>query len=150
MTAPSRGEKPDRFFVSDKDPNYVYRFMNQADRRMIEVQSLGWESVQGESPVPLPAGTLPSGQTSETPGGNVVRRGDLVLMRMPKEQWETQVKAEKDVARERQDATIDTMVADANEGAVRALRNLGYRNVPRRLVFREDATAEISELQRKE
>jgi hypothetical protein len=138
----------DRLFVPDKDANFVYRWMNERDRRMTEVEYYGWESVKDPGP-PLPAGTLPAGQVSETPTGTVRKRGDLILMRMPKEQWEKTVKAEKDAARERQEDTVDTMVADANEGAQRRLRELGYRNVPKRLVFREEADAEITELSHK-
>lgn len=138
----------DRFHVPDKDENFVYRWVNERDRRMIEAEYLGWESVKDPAP-PVPAGTLPAGQVGETPTGTVRKRGDLILMRMPKEQWEQTIGADKKEARERQEATVDTMVEDANEGAQRRLRDLGYRNVPKRLVFREDADPEIHELSKK-
>jgi len=138
----------DRFRVQDEDPGFKYRWMNEKDRRMLEAEFQGWETVKDPAP-PVPAGTLPPGQVSETPTGIVRKRGDLILMRMPKEQWEKTIHADKLEARERQEATVDTMVQDANEGAQRQLRNLGYRNVPKRLVFREDADPEIKELTQK-
>jgi hypothetical protein len=41
------------------------------------------------------------------------------------------------------------MIEEANEGAQRQLRNRGYKNIPRKLVFREDAGPEIAELSKK-
>jgi hypothetical protein len=72
------------------------------------------------------------------PGGGVVRRGDLILYRMPMDKWEKTVHAATEKQRRAQETTLDTMVAQSQENAAKALRDRGQKRIPRDLVFRED------------
>jgi hypothetical protein len=137
-------QRPDRLFVPDKDPAYVYRWMNaqagpQGDQNLYIAQYEGWE------PAPYDASKVPQsvqnvvGQATDERGGTpAMRRGDLVLYRMPKERFEKTVARQTEEARRRQETTLDTMVLQAQENAARALRNRGQSRVPGDLVFREN------------
>lgn len=125
----------DQFYVGDKDPNYVYRFLNTAERNMIGKKWDGWEIVTGppENPVSV------VGQSTETPSGGVTRqRGDLILARMPVAEFDKKIAGPRQQARERQQHQLDTMVDDSNERARSAARSAGISNIPRQMVFRED------------
>ena len=139
----------DRFLVPDADPAWKYRWMNDQDRRMSEIQYRGWTPVVDipkPGTVSLTPPALIQGQSTNNPSGGVIRRrGDVILMRMPREQWENSVKAQKDDVRERQHTVFDTMVDNANQQAREAMINAGYKGVPRKLVFQEEAGAEIGE-----
>ena len=82
------GGKVDRLYVSDKDPDYYYRWCNQQDANMMELQLLGFRGVEGEDPLLRSFTPVAPGQSSDVPGGAVRRRGDLVLMRVRKEVFE--------------------------------------------------------------
>ena len=137
-------QRPDRLFVPDKDPNFVYRWMNcsagpQGDQNMYMAQHEGWEVAPMDADKIPPAVLSVTGQAVSQPGGSTAhRRGDLVLYRMPKEQWEKTVHAETLDNAARQGASIDTMVLQAQENAARQLRDRGQKRIPRDLVFRED------------
>jgi hypothetical protein len=137
-------QKPDRLFVPDKDPAFVYRWINvtagpQGDQNSYISQWEGWEPAPLD-PTKVPQAVLnATGQSTNDPISSTVnRRGDLALFRMPRERFERTVAAETKAARERQESTLDTMVLQAQENAARALRNRGQSRVPGNLVFRED------------
>lgn len=97
----------------------------------------GWQPVLED--VKVPSEVLSSiGQGVSNPGGGVVRRGDLSLYRMPKEQWERTVHADTLENQKRMNTTIDTMVLQANENVTRTLRDRGQNRIPAHMVFRED------------
>jgi hypothetical protein len=139
-----RGPKPDRLFVPDKDPAYVYRWINASqgphgDQNLYMTQWEGWEPAPMD-PTKLPPGVLAAvGQEVSAPGGGTIhRRGDLVLYRMKREVWERTIHAETEENRKRQETTLDTMVLQAQENAARALRSRGQTRIPSNLVFREN------------
>src|SRR5262245_17081164 len=136
--------RPDRLFVPDKDPDYVYHWMNaasgpQGDQNLYMATWEGWE------PAPMDPDKLPPAvlnatqqQISQAGGGTGHRRGDLVLYRMRREVWEKTVHASTQENLRRQQTTLDTMVLQAQENAARALRERGQSNIPKNLVFSED------------
>lgn len=137
-------QKPDRLFVPDKDPDFVYHWMNnaagpQGDQNMYMAQHEGWEPAPMD-PSKLPPGVLEATlQTTSQPGGGTThRRGDLVLYRMRREAWEKLREEERYENQKRQDTTLDTMVMQAQENAAKNLRDRGQKRIPRDLVFRED------------
>ena len=140
---------PDRFFVKEKDPNFVYRWCNEKDRVMFERQFQGYEVVTGPAELP----PLLGGQSSENPtGGTVRRRGDLILMRIPRDAFEEKIRKPIREARERQEASVDTMIYEANEAAKRQLRTAGYdgQQLRARMVFNDQEPGPgISEQNRK-
>lgn len=129
----------DPFFVPDKDPAYEYFWGNRADRNMIELLSQGWEVVSGAPE--LPAGVRQkiaglTGQSSEVPVTDEVRtRGDLVLVRMPKDLFEERVAAPTRMRIARQRASLDTLVDRANDQARAALAQSRQRSIRERHVF---------------
>lgn len=132
------GGRPDRLFVSDKDPDYYYRWMNQRDMNIMSAQMDGYQPVIGEDPM-MKLIPLPTGQSTENPSGGVVRqRGDLILMRIRKEAHEEIIGARDREARERQSASLDTMVHQANDNARKALHERGQKNIPAQMVFRDE------------
>jgi hypothetical protein len=137
-------QRPDRLYVPDKDPEYTYRWMNsqagpQGDQNMYMAQFEGWEPAPMD-PTKLPPGVLAvnSQENSQSGGGLVHRRGDLVLYRMKREQFEKTVAKEVEDSRVRMESTIDTMVLQAKENASKALRDRGQKRIPSDIVFRED------------
>jgi len=142
MTEPSTPR--DRFFVSDKDPDYVYRWCNEKERVMLERIDQGFEVAKGKE-VELPVELRPL-QTTETPtAGTVRRRGDVILMRCRRDVFEARVLKPREAQRERQKMTVDTMIHQANEHAQRDLRKAGYRDdqVRKRMMFSEDSEPKI-------
>lgn len=134
--------KPDLLYVPNKEEGYVYHWFNASpsqhgDFNLFTAQNEGWDAVLDLSKVPTDILNR-VGQSSDSPGGGVVRRGDLVLYRMPREQWERTVHAETEANRSRMATTIDTMVAQAHEQAAKALKDRGQSRIPSKLVFRED------------
>jgi hypothetical protein len=112
-------------FVSDKDPNHVYRWCNTHERAMNLRRYQGWETAFTKDAVPPEIAA--QGQSTAAPaGGTTITRGDLILMRMPKELHEERIVRPIRERRERQNITLDTMVQQANEEAQRALRAAGY------------------------
>lgn len=128
----------DRLYVSDKDPEFYYHWFNRNDMNMMQAQMDGYSAVLGEDPAAVIPGLLPAGQSTENPTGGVVRmRGDLVLMKIRKEAYERTVGAREHEARERQSASLDTMVLQANENARKQLKERGQKQVPSSMVFRD-------------
>lgn len=129
---------PDFFYWPDKEDGYYYRFVNEKDRNLMLAQYDGFEPVLETEENQKLMGRLPSAIGAAATVGGVVRRGDLVLMRVRKEQAARTFKARERQIRERHATTIDTMVAQANENAVKAARDAGVE-VPkdRPLVFVE-------------
>jgi hypothetical protein len=118
----------DRFFVADKDPNFAYRWVNQNERTMLQRRFDGWTNVPPKDES-VPAEIAAMGQSIANPaGGTVQQRGDVILMRMPREHFERRIRKPKERARERQAASVDTMVQKANEDARKALRAQGYKD----------------------
>lgn len=140
MTPPFSGNAfPDRFFIPDADPNYVYRWSHPHERVMNEREYQGWEVVLDPPKAGTPPPVLPPGQATETPGGGIRRqRGEMICLRIPRPVWEERIRAPKQKAREEQAASIDTMVAEANEYAKRQVRQRTGQAPTRDLVFRED------------
>ena len=125
-----RSEDPghdDYFFVDDKEPGFVYRWCNQKDRAMMMRKREGWE-VDNRPEASLPQAVAAMGQELANPAGGTVRqRGDVILMRIPRDRFETRVRAPREAARERQRITVDTMVSSANEQARKGLAARGYK-----------------------
>jgi hypothetical protein len=117
----------DQFVVRDPNPEFRYRWCNERDRAMLQKMNVGWE-VDKEGKNELPS-LLPKGQEVESPAGGTIRkRGDLVLMRIPKSLYEERVEKPRRQAAERQNVSIDTMVRQADDAAKKALKRAGYRD----------------------
>ena len=134
-------QRVDRLYVSDKDDEYYYRWVNAKDMNVLEASLNGFETVHGADPL-MPTLTAPvvplTGQNTDVPVGGATRqRGDLVLMRIRKDRYEETIGAEERERRERQETTLDTMILQSNENARNALKQRGMKNIPRELVFRE-------------
>ena len=116
----------DQFTVKDPDPNFRYRWCNERDRAMLQKLNVGWEvDRSGKDEMP---NLLPAGQQVENPaGGNIRKRGDLILMKISKDVYEERVEKPRRQAAERQNVSIDTMVRQADEAAKKALRRAGYK-----------------------
>ena len=129
----------DKFLVTKKDPNYQYRWINKnLDHHVSEKLSEGWEPVRGSDlPEDLRNEILGKvGQSTTKPaGGPLHMRGDLVLMRMPKELFEENVKRPIEQNRARQQASIDTLVTRANDHVRTELRRANQREIRERHVF---------------
>jgi len=134
----------DRLFVREKDPNYYYRWCNERDLVMLQRVDQGFEVVKGANDALPPE--LRDLQSTETPGGgDVRRRGDVILMRIRRDLYEENILRPKKEAAERQNATFDTMIQQADEQARRALRDHGVKGetLRRPLVFRDDSSEPI-------
>jgi hypothetical protein len=132
----------DILHVPNKDPNTVYHWFNasmtqQGDFNVYKAQHEGWKPVDKIDGVPSEV-LSQVGQSVSNPGGGSIRRGDLVLYSMPREQWERTVHKQTVEARKKQETTLDTMVAQSQENAAKQLRDRGQKRIPRDLVFRED------------
>lgn len=143
MTAQSRpGGRPDRLYVSDRDTEFYYRWANTKDTNIMGMQMDGFEPVTGEDPLLKslnPIALSGTGQSSENPTSLATRqRGDLILMRIRKDRYEETVGEELRQARERQDISLDTLIAQQNENARTAAQAAGLKKVPSKLVFREE------------
>src|SRR5262245_44022957 len=111
--------------------------MNSNDRNMYDASWEGWEAAPID-PKTLPPGVLPPGQDSNNPGGgSTYRRVDLILMRMPKDRFEQNVRRPAEQARERQAASLATMVSIATEDLRKSASDRAQENVPEALVFRD-------------
>lgn len=127
----------DEFHVSDQDPNYVYRWTNQKDSIVSMRLRQGYELVKGDDPdIPEEIRKL---QSTGNPGGGQLRqRGDVLLMRIKKDVYETRVKARNDAARERQQASVDDMVSRANDETRKMLRRYyAPQQIPKSMVYDE-------------
>jgi hypothetical protein len=137
--------RPDRFALKpgDQAAGYRYRWLNTNDRMLREaVYNDGWEICQfneGENPLlsPNAAGTAPEASTT----GSTRMRGDVVLARMPLSQWEERIAQPIRDARDRQEATLDTLVHAANERMLRASAAAGLPVKGKALIFREEVEA---------
>jgi len=132
-------EERDIFSVPDADPNFQYHWMNRADRNVVVALNEGWVVVTGAPELPAAlrmklAGV--TGQVKESDGADEIRtRGDLVLMRMPKELYETRIAAPERTRLARQSGSLDTMVEQANDQTRAALTKSRQRNIRPRQVF---------------
>jgi len=117
----------DQFVVRDANPDFRYRWCNERDRAMLQKMNVGWEvDKAGKNELP---DLLPAGQSVENPAGGTIRkRGDLILMRIPKAVYEERVEKPRRQAAERQNVSIDTMVRQADDAAKKALKRAGYRD----------------------
>lgn len=137
-------QRPDRFALKpgDMQPGYRYRWLNTNDRMLREaVYNDGWEICQyseGENPLlnPNASGTAPEASTT----GSTRVRGDVVLARMRIGEWEEKIAQPIRDARDRQEATLDTMVHAANERMMRAASAAGLPTKAKPLIFREEVT----------
>lgn len=129
----------DPFFVPDKDPAFEYYWANAAERNMVEFMHQGWEVVKGAPELPPSVRSAISGltgQSTEVPVTEEVRRrGDLILMRIPKDLYEQRVAGPVKRALERQRSSLDTLVEQANEQARKALAQANQRTIRQRHVF---------------
>lgn len=136
--------EPDGFYIADRDPEYRYRWMNRTrDVHLSEKTRIGWEFVKGsELPPEIARQVLPKGQETETPAGGQIRmRGDLVLMRMTRDDFERKVNRPIEQRRHRQRISIDTLVATANQNAQKLVRDRhGAAGVRDAMVFKTSAT----------
>jgi hypothetical protein len=140
MTIPTNR---DRLYFKDKDPAFVYRFVNTKERVMEQRVDEGWEPVHATSTLSPEVQKLVQQQTDNPDGGTTVRRGDVMLMRMPRQRFEETIQREKRAARTRQKVSADAMIAQANENAQRALRAANVARIPADLVFEEGPTGNI-------
>jgi len=131
-----RSPRPDYLHWTRKEPGYRYRWLNERDRNLLIARYEGWEPVlETAEDALLPA---PAGIASTV--GQVVRRGDLVLHRVKEDTWQEREGAREREMRERHALTIDTMVKQANENAMRMAANHGVKvPVDRPLVFVESS-----------
>lgn len=141
----------DLFDVPNQDPDYKYRWVNSKDTHMLRQIHNGWEVVQQPQDLD-PAVAAALGQVTGNPtGGTTVARGDLILMRMRREAFEANIAGPKREARERQNASFDTMVEQTNENTQRALRNAGMRpdQIPKEVVYVTTPESSFAEDQNK-
>lgn len=87
---PSRPDingRRDILTVTNKDPDYEYRWVNDVDGRIQEFQSVGWELATGDEEVARKGITdpLPVGSVKRKPVGGGI---EAVLMRIYKEWYE--------------------------------------------------------------
>jgi len=126
----------DRLRVKDKEPGFEYRWVNNRDLHMQDKLDVGWEPVHKPAEDLLgPTAALAGASTSAPGGGTTVTRGDLVLMRMRTEAFEKNVAGPHRAARERQAASVDTLVEQANESARKRLHLAGMKNIRHDMVF---------------
>lgn len=129
----------DYSFVPDKDPEFHYFWANRADRNMVELIHQGWEIVTGAPELPPEVRqslSVITGQSSEAPVSNEIRqRGDLILMRMRHDDFEKKVAAPDRARIQRQRASLDTLVQQANDQARAAMFRERQRNIRQRHVF---------------
>jgi hypothetical protein len=138
-------QRPDRFALKpgDQAAGYRYRWLNTNDRMLREaVYNDGWEICQfneGENPLlnPNASGTAPEASTT----GSTRMRGDVVLARMRTSEWEEKIAQPIRDARDRQEATLDTLVHAANERMLRAAASAGLSVKSKALIFREEVEA---------
>lgn len=114
-------EAYDRFYVANKDPNFAYRWCNVNERAMNLRRFEGWTPAPDDGTVP-PEISAMGQQISNPAGGTVQQRGDVMLMRMPRDRFDRKVRKKKAEARERQAATVDTLIQQANEDVKARLR----------------------------
>lgn len=128
----------DKFKVaeSDKDPNYIYRWVNVDERAMLQRIDQGYEVCKFDSPeIPTEVKNDLVAQT----GGVTRRRGaDLILCRIRKDIHAERVGSRIDENRKRHAGAIDNMVEQAKENAERALEAAGLKST-RPLVFKDTA-----------
>lgn len=121
-----------------KDPEKHYRWVNEKDFHVQQRLHEGWKTTQIDLKT-LPPNTLPEGQVTVTPsGGSVLKRGQNILMEMPRAHWEASVRAPKREANTRVSQSFDRIVDEQDEQAQRALHNAGHRQgTKKRLVYQE-------------
>jgi hypothetical protein len=94
-----------------------------------------------------------TGQVVESKGTDELRmRGDLVLMRMPREEHERRIAAPDRERLARHSTSLDTMVDRANDQARAALAKSRQRSIRTRQVFAttDDANFESEGVKKKE
>lgn len=135
----------DEFYVENKDPNYIYRWCNDRDRNMRLRLRQGYKPVEGVDDLPAEFRQNPQlagmQSTGNPGGGNLIRRGDLILCRITRELHERNVAAPRRREMERHRGVVEDAVASANDNAQRALRNAGYRSdqIRQAMVFADEA-----------
>jgi hypothetical protein len=127
----------DRFHVPDKDPNYIYRWVNTDERAMLQRKEQGYEVCMFKDPE-LPA--LVKGEAESAPGGVARRRGtDLILCKIRKDVFDEKVDSKRRAAHERHAGVIDDMVAQAKDSAEAAMKRAGAQLPSAPLVFKDTA-----------
>lgn len=100
--------------VNDRDPNYVYRVINDQDGRIALAQANGYEIVQSEQELGDPkagnATKLGSAVTKPVGGGMTG-----VLMRIPKDEYDAAQKM-KAAAIDRSEEALDQSKAEGHYG----------------------------------
>jgi hypothetical protein len=131
-----------------QEAGFVYRWINQNDKKARPAIYAGWDPVEGKAVESLSkAAQQILGQTTDNPGGgSLIRRGDVILMRMPRDLHEEKIARPRREARERQAASVDTMVAATNERARRQMRSQGLRNIPTDMAFTSSDDAKFGQL----
>ena len=84
------GRDLDIHFVGNKDPNFVYRWLNTHKQNLETKKIRGWEIVQDKSI-----------KTLDGSGESTHKIGDLILARMPKGKYEKMVAERKRLGDER-------------------------------------------------
>jgi hypothetical protein len=129
----------DKFKVaeSDKDPNYIYRWVNTDERAMLHRIDQGYEVCKFDNPeIPVEVKNDLVAQT----GGVTRRRGsDLILCRIRKTVHDENVESRRRDARDRHAGVIDNMVAQAKENAEAGARQAGVPIGSGPLVFKDTA-----------
>jgi hypothetical protein len=139
----------DIFYVPDMDPEFEYHWMNRADRNVVIALNEGWEVVTGAPEIPdavrLKLQGI-TGQSKESGGLDQIRtRGDLVLMRMKKDLFETRVAGPDRARLARHSSSLDTMVEQANDSIRASLSKSRQQNIRQRQVFQTTDSKEFPE-----
>lgn len=133
----------DEFYVESKDPDYIYRWCNERDRNMRVRMRQGYRPVEGtdELPPEFRQSTAGAGaqSTGNPSGGTTIRRGDLILCRIPKAAHEKNIAGPRRREMERHRGSVEDMVASANERARREMTQAGYTgaSIPAQMVFQD-------------
>src|SRR5262245_24901453 len=90
----------DEFFVSDKDPDYVYKWVNSRERVVQQRARQGYEIETRPEDIPE-ALRLLNPVDPNAPQSVVRRRGDLVLMKIRRDLWERNVRGPITAMKER-------------------------------------------------
>ena len=92
-----------RLELSNKDPNFSYYFGNKNPDEMAKYSTLGFEVDKD----PKVAGSSPRG------ADGTLQIGDLILLRMPREEYEILLECNRLQSQENIDAAIERLVAEA-------------------------------------
>ena len=81
-------EQRNKLTVSNRDPNFVYRWVNDSDERIAKFKAAGYEAVTHETQVGDPAVESGQNKTGSVVTKHVGGKTTAVLMRIPKEWYE--------------------------------------------------------------